>query len=110
MSTADTWRQGGIPGAKSRAWISATLLVVTFAGTVAAVLLGCHPFKKYWQISPDPGMLCLPAISPVLIAVFLSLNIFTDLYLLSIPIPVLLRAPLRRMQKVSLISLFCCSK
>lgn len=86
------------------------LLVVTFAGTVAAVLLGCQPFEKYWQISPDPGMLCLPAISPVLIAVFLSLNILTDLYLLSIPIPVLLRAPLRKMQKVSLISLFGCSK
>lgn len=89
--------------------MSALILLVTYAGTIAAVLLGCHPFDKYWQIFPNPGSMCMPAISPILIAVFLSCNIFTDLYLVSMPIPVLLRAPLRKTQKVSLISLFGCN-
>lgn len=67
------------------------------------------PFKNYWQIFPNPGKMCLPAISPVLIGVFLSCNIFTDLYLVSMPIPVLVRAPLRKVQKLSLIFLFGCN-
>lgn len=96
-------------GAKLRAWISAALLFVTWAATVVSVFVTCRPFKMMWQIFPDPGLICLPAISPVLISVFLSCNIFTDIYLISLPIPVLIRAPLRKTQKLSLISLFSCN-
>lgn len=102
-------QQDGMRGAKLRAWISAGLLFFTWAATVASVFVTCRPFKMMWQIFPDPGIICQPAISPVLISVFLSCNIFTDIYLISLPIPVLIRAPLRKSQKLSLISLFSCN-
>lgn len=96
-------------GAKLRAWISAALLFLTWAATVVSVFATCRPFQMMWQIFPDPGVICLPAISPILISVFLSCNVFTDIYLISLPIPPLLRAPLRKSQKLSLICLFSCN-
>lgn len=76
---------------------------------MAALFSSCRPFNHYWQVTPDPGMLCTAAISPVLIYVFLGCNIFTDLYLVSLPVPVLIRAPLKKTQKLSLICLFGCN-
>lgn len=92
-----------------RAWFGAGLLFVTWASLFVALFASCRPFKKFWQIFPDPGLMCQPAISPILISVFLTCNILTDLYLISIPVPVLLRARLRTSQKFSLISLFSCN-
>lgn len=96
-------------GAKLRAWISAVILFTTWAATVVSVFTTCRPFSMMWQIFPDPGVLCLPAVSPILISVFLGCNIFTDFYLISLPIPLLIRAPLRKSQKLSLICLFSCN-
>lgn len=62
-----------------------------------------------WQIFPDPGPICYAAVSPILIGVTLAGNILTDIYLISIPVPALLRASLGRVQKISLVSLFSCS-
>lgn len=62
-----------------------------------------------WQIYPDPGPICYAGVSPVLIGVTLAGNVLTDIYLISIPVPALLRASLGRVQKVSLVSLFSCS-
>lgn len=95
-------------GARTRTWVSVGLLVVTFLGSLAS-LMGCRPFEKYWQIFPDPGVMCQSNISPLIIAVVLTCNILSDLYLVSLPIPVLLRAPLKKTQKLSLISLFSCN-
>lgn len=95
-------------GATVRTWASVGLLVATFLGSLAS-LTSCRPFEKFWQIFPDPGVMCQSNISPLIIAVFLTCNILSDLYLVSLPIPVLLRAPLKKMQKLSLISLFSCT-
>lgn len=53
--------------------------------------------------------MCEANISPMIIAVFLGCNILSDIYLVSLPIPVLIRAPLKSTQKLSLISLFSCN-
>lgn len=62
-----------------------------------------------WQIFPDPGPICYAGVSPILIGVTLAGNILTDIYLISIPVPALLRASLGRVQKISLVGLFSCS-
>lgn len=102
-------RQEGITGAKTRAWIGTVLLVVTWVSIIVTVLASCRPLNKMWQIFPDPGAICYAGVSPVLIGVTLAGNILTDIYLISIPVPALLRASLGRVQKVSLVSLFSCS-
>ncbi|PSR83420.1 hypothetical protein BD289DRAFT_370042, partial [Coniella lustricola] len=91
------------------AWVGAGFLLLTWAATSVTVLASCQPLTNYWQIFPDPGTMCQPAISPILIAVFLGCNVITDVYLISIPIPVLLKARLRSSQKISLICLFSCT-
>ncbi|KAG8159890.1 hypothetical protein KVR01_010527 [Diaporthe batatas] len=99
----------GINGARTRAWIGTVLLVATWVSIVVTVLASCRPLNKMWQIFPDPGAVCYAGVSPVLIGVTLAGNILTDVYLISIPVPALLRASLGRVQKVSLVSLFSCS-
>lgn len=95
-------------GATVRTSVSVVLLVATFLGSLAS-LASCRPYQKFWQIFPDPGVMCQANISPLIIAVFLACNILSDVYLVSLPIPVLLRAPLKKTQKLSLISLFSCN-
>lgn len=101
--------QEGITGAKKRAWAGTILLVVTWISIVVTVLASCRPLNKMWQIFPDPGPICYAGVSPILIGVTLAGNILTDVYLISIPVPALLRASLGRVQKISLVSLFSCS-
>lgn len=95
-------------GARARTWVSVGLLLATFLGSLAS-LTSCRPFESFWQLFPDPGVMCQANISPLIIAVFLTCNISSDLCLVSLPIPVLLRAPLKNTQKLSLISLFSCT-
>jgi hypothetical protein len=33
-------------------------LFVTFITVFIATLAECHPFRKYWQVIPDPGPQC----------------------------------------------------
>ncbi|KAI1359952.1 hypothetical protein F5Y08DRAFT_318392 [Xylaria arbuscula] len=83
--------------------------VLLFASWLAATLhlfLGCRPFDRYWQINPNPGNVCQPAISTRIVWVYGGLNILTDLYLLSIPIPMLWKTSLKPLKKFGLIILF----
>ena len=38
-----------------RIQIGAVLLATSFVATFLAILLGCYPIEKHWQINPDPG-------------------------------------------------------
>lgn len=40
---------------KIRIRIGAVMLATTFVATFFAILFGCYPIKKHWQINPDPG-------------------------------------------------------
>ncbi|KAF5716884.1 integral membrane protein PTH11 [Fusarium globosum] len=67
---------------------------------------GCHPFSRFWQIYPDPGNFCHPAISRLYIFIIVSLNILTDVYLLAIPIPMLWGARIPKVKKYGIVVLF----
>ncbi|KAI1772038.1 hypothetical protein F4818DRAFT_427419 [Hypoxylon cercidicola] len=81
-------------------------LLASYLAATLNLFLGCRPFNKYWQISPDPGNVCQPAISNSIVWVYGSLNIATDLYLISIPLPMLWKSSLKPLKKLGLVILF----
>ncbi|KAK4176131.1 hypothetical protein QBC36DRAFT_301367 [Triangularia setosa] len=89
-----------------RIYTGFVFIFVTWVAVLLSILLGCRPLEKNWQIYPNPGNFCQPAISNIDIFVTLSLNIATDVYLMSIPIPMLWHASMRPIKKVGLIVLF----
>jgi hypothetical protein len=60
------------------------------------------------MLTAQPPVYCQPALSPALIWVFLAFNVSTDLYLISIPMPMLFRASMPARKKAALIGLFSC--
>ncbi|KAI0552172.1 hypothetical protein F4679DRAFT_536230 [Xylaria curta] len=89
-----------------RIYIGFALLAATYLAATLNLFLGCRPFHRYWQINPDPGDGCQPAVSTRVVWVYASLNIVSDLYLLSIPIPMLWNTTLALPKKLGLIVLF----
>ncbi|KAI0020500.1 hypothetical protein F4780DRAFT_741686 [Xylariomycetidae sp. FL0641] len=81
------------------------LTVVTWVIDVLTILLTCRPLHRYWQIYPDPGEYCHPSVSPVNLFVTFGLNAATDLYILSIPLPLLWMASIKLWRKLGLIAL-----
>lgn len=99
---------------------------MTWLAVILSILLGCLPFEKNWQVYPDPGSTyrpkadarpseqrsdcptdyCQPAVSNIDIFVTVVLNVVTDAYLLTIPIPMLWGASLRPAKKAALMVLF----
>ena len=64
------------------------ILLFTYLGVALTILCSCQPFHHFWQVSPDPGKMCQATNSPAYVLTVLVLNIITDIYLLSIPLPV----------------------
>ncbi|KAI6084494.1 hypothetical protein F4821DRAFT_169535 [Hypoxylon rubiginosum] len=89
-----------------RVQIAYVLLGVTYTFVALSLLLACGPTSKYWQINPNPGDLCLPASSKFRVFTVLIPNIITDVYLLSIPLPLLWVANIGLRRKISLMVLF----
>ncbi|KAI8630336.1 hypothetical protein F5Y19DRAFT_429732 [Xylariaceae sp. FL1651] len=89
-----------------RIYVGFGFLISTYLAATLNLFLGCRPFHKYWQINPDPGNDCQPAISTRIVWVYAILNVVTDLYLLSIPIPMLWQSSLKLPKKIGLIILF----
>ncbi|KAK0744065.1 hypothetical protein B0T18DRAFT_439717 [Schizothecium vesticola] len=91
---------------KTRIYVGFGLIFSTWVAVFLSIMFSCIPFHKNWQIYPDPGNFCQPAISKIDIFVTVVLNVITDLYLMSIPIPMLWRASLPPAKKGGLILLF----
>ncbi|KAI1101147.1 hypothetical protein F4804DRAFT_22452 [Jackrogersella minutella] len=89
-----------------RIYIGFGLLAASFITILMNLFLACRPFHKYWQMNPDPGNTCQPAVSNQIIWVYLSMNVITDLYLISIPVPMLWQSSLKPVKKFGLIILF----
>lgn len=88
------------------------LLVVTFIGAVVSIFAECHPFRKYWQVLPDPGPRCRQAISPLI--VMAVCNAVTDLVIVVFPLPPILITSMPFKKRFFLIlslslSLFTCA-
>ncbi|KAI1610825.1 hypothetical protein EDD36DRAFT_466832 [Exophiala viscosa] len=96
----------GLDFMKRRVWLGYAIVIATYIATISSILGGCHPFHKNWQIYPDPGNHCQPAISKIDLYVTVILNVFSDLYLLTIPIPLLWKADVPMIQKLSLTFIF----
>ncbi|KAF1962856.1 hypothetical protein CC80DRAFT_461235 [Byssothecium circinans] len=82
-------------------------VIVTFIGTFLTILLKCQPISKNWQIYPNPGNTCQPAVSKVQAYVLISTNIATDLYIMSIPLPMVWSARIPMLTKLALVGMFC---
>ncbi|KKK27114.1 hypothetical protein ARAM_006496 [Aspergillus rambellii] len=96
----------GLVNMKIRLQIAYLLIGTTYIAVICSILLGCHPIQKNWQINPDPGNYCQPAVSKIDIYVTVVLNVATDIYLISIPTPILFRARLPWREKLELLVLF----
>lgn len=84
--------RSGLSHLRLRVQIAYGLIGVTYLVVALTILLSCQPMQKFWQINPDPGRLCRPTNSPAYVMVVVIPNILTDVYLLSIPLPVSHRA------------------
>ncbi|KAJ5965013.1 uncharacterized protein N7479_004889 [Penicillium vulpinum] len=96
----------GLVNMRIRIHIAYVLIAITYIATICSILFGCHPMEKNWQIYPDPGNYCQPAVSKIDIYVTVVLNVATDLYLISIPAPMLVKARLKWREKLELLILF----
>ncbi|KAL0257103.1 hypothetical protein SLS55_007913 [Diplodia seriata] len=96
----------GIHHLEVRVKIGYVLVAITYIATELSILLGCRPFSANWQIYPDPGNHCQPAVSKIDLYVTVVLNVVTDAYLMSIPMPMLWKANLEIKRKLSLILVF----
>lgn len=75
--------------------------MTSFIAVIMTILLSCRPIHHYWQINPNPGNVCQPAISKPIIWVSFVLNISTDISLFLIPIPMLWKSSLRLHKKIA---------
>ncbi|KAK5993094.1 hypothetical protein PT974_06522 [Cladobotryum mycophilum] len=89
-----------------RIFIGFAFLAASYIVVALNLYLSCRPFHKFWQIYPNPGNVCQPAISNQIVWVYLAFNVTTDIYLMSIPIPMLWAANLKPAKKVGLMILF----
>lgn len=118
-----TAHRAGLHHLQLRVKVGYALIGATYIATELSILLGCQPFKNNWQIYPDPGSklsewkepraytdlcvdVCQPAISKIDLYVTVILNVLTDVYLMSIPMPMLWRASLEIKKKLSLVLVF----
>ncbi|KAI0539189.1 hypothetical protein GGR58DRAFT_465504 [Xylaria digitata] len=81
--------------------IGFALVIGTTIASVAAILFSCMPIQRHWQIYPDPGDYCQPAISPSIIWTSYAANISTDIYLILIPLPMLWGSSLKLAKKIA---------
>ncbi|RAL11864.1 uncharacterized protein BO97DRAFT_478264 [Aspergillus homomorphus CBS 101889] len=86
--------------------IAYAAIALTYLAVILSILLGCRPLHRNWQINPDPGNYCQPAVSHIDVYVTVTLNVATDVYLISIPFPILFKARLPWREKLELVVLF----
>ncbi|KAI9798479.1 MAG: hypothetical protein M1833_004745 [Piccolia ochrophora] len=83
----------------------ATVFFLTLLMVYITTFTDCSPFANYWRVSPDPDQWkCAKA--HVQIVTMGVLNILTDLMLIALPLPVLVRAKLTDFQFYHLLLLF----
>ncbi|KAJ5409119.1 hypothetical protein N7509_003002 [Penicillium cosmopolitanum] len=96
----------GLINMRVRIHVAYGLIAATYIATICSIIFGCFPLHKNWQIYPNPGNHCQPAVSNIDIYVTVVLNVATDIYLISIPAPMLFKARLRWREKLELLVLF----
>ncbi|KAI2608285.1 uncharacterized protein GGS25DRAFT_531500 [Hypoxylon fragiforme] len=107
-STTDEKRTASarLPELRLRVNFAYIMLGTTYVAVALTILLSCRPISKFWQINPNPGNTCQPAVSKAYAYVVIVPNVLTDLYLLSIPLPLLWKVNINWKRKAILLSLF----
>ncbi|KAL4980452.1 hypothetical protein BDW66DRAFT_166562 [Aspergillus desertorum] len=96
----------GLSHLPTRVRFAYILLGVTYLAVALTLVLSCQPMRRFWQINPDPGNTCQPARSIVYVLVVMIPNVLTDLYLMSIPLPLLWAVRIGTRRKITLMGLF----
>ncbi|KAI1179288.1 hypothetical protein F4777DRAFT_575318 [Nemania sp. FL0916] len=82
-------------------WTGFFLVIGTFIASIAVILLSCLPLQRNWQIYPNPGNHCQPAISQTIVWTSFAASASTDLYLILIPLPMLWGSSLKLIKKIA---------
>ncbi|KAJ5832858.1 hypothetical protein N7474_001169 [Penicillium riverlandense] len=82
-------------------YVGFSFVIASFLASIITIFATCRPFHKNWQINPDPGNMCQPAIAKPVIAVTFAANLLTDPYLIFIPIPMLWKSSLKLLKKIA---------
>ncbi|KAL3433764.1 hypothetical protein BDV09DRAFT_171203 [Aspergillus tetrazonus] len=96
----------GLSHLPARVRFAYVLLAVTYLAVALTLILSCQPMRRFWQINPDPGNLCQPTRSMAYVLVVMIPNVLTDLYLMSIPLPLLWAVKIGIRRKITLMGLF----
>ncbi|KAL2826871.1 hypothetical protein BDW59DRAFT_171688 [Aspergillus cavernicola] len=96
----------GLSHLPARVRLAYILLGVTYLAVALTIVLSCQPMQKFWQISPNPGNTCQPTRSMAYVLVVMIPNVLTDLYLMSIPLPLLWTVRIGIRRKITLMGLF----
>ncbi|KAF1925977.1 uncharacterized protein M421DRAFT_423259 [Didymella exigua CBS 183.55] len=91
----------GLSTYQKRISVAMGFIATTFVVVVLTIFLSCRPLNHYWQISPNPGNSCQPAISKPIVWVTFVTNVSTDIFLFMIPVPMLWNSSLRLYKKVA---------
>lgn len=87
--------------------IGRCVLIVTFIAVVISDLAECQPFSHYWQVSPDPGAQCRQGYANLITNGVC--NVLTDVLLVALPVPIILRSQMTFKRKAQLVLLFSMS-
>ncbi|KAF6831647.1 integral membrane protein pth11-like protein [Colletotrichum musicola] len=82
------------------------IMPVTYVACLIVAFFKCIPFDRQWQIYPNPGNSCMPAISFIQTIFVMALNTATDFYLMAIPLPMVWKSGLPWRKKVTLMIMF----
>ncbi|PFH62675.1 hypothetical protein XA68_12546 [Ophiocordyceps unilateralis] len=86
--------------------LGVVLCASTYLIVVFVVVFACRPIDRNWQINPDPGDACYPAVSKAQAAISAMANLGTDIYIISIPLPIVWGARISKTDKTVLGTMF----
>ncbi|EPE02831.1 hypothetical protein F503_01572 [Ophiostoma piceae UAMH 11346] len=91
----------GLTRYRIRIQVGFGVITVVFIASFLTVYLECRPFYKNWQVNPDPGNACQPAIAFPLVWITFASSVISDLYLIMIPLPMLWSTTLKPVKKIA---------
>ncbi|KAK3947609.1 hypothetical protein QBC32DRAFT_270442 [Pseudoneurospora amorphoporcata] len=91
-----------------RRWVVGAYIAMpaTYVACLCVAFFKCVPFDRQWQIYPDPGNNCEPAVSVLQTVFVMVMNTMTDLCLLAIPLPIVWQSSLPWYKKLFLMVMF----
>ncbi|KAG9252016.1 uncharacterized protein F5Z01DRAFT_245365 [Emericellopsis atlantica] len=82
------------------------MVAATWVAVMLTIFLSCRPFTDYFKPNVNGSAVCRAAISPPIVWTCYALNVFTDLYLITLPMPLLWKTSMKTYKKVGLGLLF----